>query len=282
LKIPGGVMTVVTGVAGSGKSSLINGVLTRLYPLAISINQSAITGSKRSNPASYLDILDPIRNLFAQANKVSNSLFSSNSAGACLECKGIGTITMDLAFMDPITTVCEQCQGKRFNDQVLKYHLRGKNIYEVLKMTIGEALVFFKEPAICGVLNKLYAVGLDYITLGQPLSSLSGGERQRIKLASELENNGRIYILDEPTTGLHLSDIAQLLGILNGLVDRQSTIIVIEHNLEVISQADWIIDVGPGAGKDGGQVVFEGTPEQLINYKDSVTGIFLKKHIENL
>lgn len=281
VKIPKGVMTVVTGVAGSGKSSLINGVLPRVYPETLCIDQSAITGSKRSNPATYTGIFDSIRNLFAKKNKVSNSLFSYNAEGGCPECKGIGMVTIDLAFMDPITSVCESCNGKRYKDKVLKYQLRGKNIWEVLKLTVADAKDFFQEPDIQPVLQKLYEVGLDYITLGQPLSSLSGGERQRIKLAAELENTGQIYVLDEPTTGLHMSDVDRLMGILNKLVDNGSTLIVIEHNLDVVCHADWVIDMGPGAGKEGGRVIFEGTPAQLVKNKDSATGVFLKKHIES-
>ena len=279
VKIPKGVLTVVTGVAGSGKSSLINGVLAKSNPEIISIDQSAISGSKRSNPATYTEIFDEIRHLFASANKVSASLFSFNSEGACPECRGIGTVTMELAFMDPITSICESCNGKRYSDKVLGYSLRGKNIYEVLKMTVADARQFFHEPEIQPVLQKLEEVGLYYITLGQPLNSLSGGERQRIKLATELDNSGQIYILDEPTTGLHTSDVDRLMEIFNRLVDSGSTVIVIEHNLHVISQADWIIDMGPGAGKEGGRVLFEGVPEELLNFKDSATGIFLKRHI---
>jgi excinuclease UvrABC ATPase subunit len=279
VKIPKGVMTVVTGVAGSGKSSLINGVLPKVYPETLCIDQSAISGSKRSNPATYTGIFDSIRNLFAKKNKVSNSLFSYNGGGACPECRGIGSVTIDLAFMDPITSICESCNGKRYKDEVLKYQLRGKNIWEVLKLTVADAKDFFREPDIQPVLEKLYEVGLDYITLGQPLSSLSGGERQRIKLAAELENTGQIYVLDEPTTGLHMSDVNRLMGILNKLVDNGSTLIVIEHNLDVVSQADWVIDMGPGAGKEGGKVIFEGTPAQLVQNKTSATGVFLEKYL---
>lgn len=281
VKIPRGIMTVVTGVAGSGKSSLINGILPGVYPDIVSIDQSAITGSRRSNPATYTNIFDAIRNLFAHANKVSASLFSYNAEGACPECKGIGTVTMDLAFMDPVTSMCELCNGKRYTDEVLQYRLKGKNIYEVLRLTVAEAADFFEEPDIRPVLEKLNEVGLNYITLGQPLSSLSGGERQRIKLAAELENSGRIYVMDEPTTGLHLSDTDRLLAIFTRMVNNGSTLIVIEHNLHVISQADWIIDLGPGAGKEGGKIMFEGTPAQLMKQKKSATGVFLKKHLES-
>jgi len=279
VKIPKGVMTVVTGVAGSGKSSLINGVLPKVYPETLCIDQSAISGSKRSNPATYTGIFDVIRNLFAKKNKVSSSLFSYNGGGACPECKGIGMVTIDLAFMDPITSICESCNGKRYKEEVLQYRLRGKNIWEVLKLTVAEAKDFFQEQDIQPVLQKLCEVGLDYITLGQPLSSLSGGERQRIKLAAELENTGQIYVLDEPTTGLHMSDVDRLMGILNRLVDNGSTLIVIEHNLDVVKVADWVVDLGPEGGEGGGRVIFEGTPAQLIKKQDSATGMFLAKHI---
>ncbi|SEW51313.1 ATP-binding cassette domain-containing protein [Chitinophaga arvensicola] len=277
--IPEGVFTVVTGVAGSGKSSLINGVLPRLYPDIVCINQHALAGSVRSNPATYTGIADQIRSLFARANKVSAGLFTSNGEGACPACKGLGVTSMDLAFMDAVVTTCEVCQGRRFKDNVLGYTLRGKSIDEVLKLNVEEASQFFSEEDIVNVLQRLHEVGLDYLTLGQPLDSLSGGERQRIKLATELENTGNVYILDEPTTGLHLSDVDNLIALLNRLVDNGSTVIAIEHNLDVISQADWIIDMGPGAGRDGGKVVFEGTPAALINDKNSLTGIFLKKYI---
>ncbi|UCJ10307.1 excinuclease ABC subunit UvrA [Chitinophaga pendula] len=279
VSIPAGVMTVVTGVAGSGKSSLINGMLPELYPDTIFIDQSAIRGSKRSNPATYTGLLDPIRDLFAKANKVSASLFSANSEGACPACKGLGLTYTDLAFMDPIVTTCEVCNGRRFTPAVLKHRLRGKDISEVLEMSIGAAREFFTEVLMQPTLQRLGAVGLDYLTLGQPLHTLSGGERQRIKLANELENTGQIYVLDEPTTGLHMSDVARLTGLMNRLVDNGSSVIVIEHNLDVISQADWIIDMGPGAGRDGGQVVFEGTPSALLRHKTSLTGRFLKRYL---
>ncbi|WP_436488776.1 ATP-binding cassette domain-containing protein [Chitinophaga sp. ARDCPP14] len=277
--IPKGVLTVVTGVAGSGKSSLINGVLPRLYPDIVCINQHALAGSVRSNPATYTGISDVIRQLFARTNKVSAGLFTFNGEGACPACKGLGVTSLDLAFMDAVVTTCEVCHGKRFTDNVLGYTLRGKNIDEVLKLNVEEAIQFFTEEEVVRVLHRLHEVGLDYLTLGQPLDSLSGGERQRIKLAAELENTGNIYILDEPTTGLHLSDVANLTGLLNRLVDNGSTVIAIEHNLDVISQADWIVDMGPGAGRQGGKVIFEGTPADLIKDKSSQTGIFLKKYI---
>ncbi|TCC96965.1 ATP-binding cassette domain-containing protein [Pedobacter hiemivivus] len=282
VKIPKSVMTVITGVAGSGKSSLANGILTKLYPESIVIDQSAIIGSKRSNTATYSRMFDVIRELFAIENRVSSSLFSSNSEGACLVCKGLGEITLDLAFMDPITTVCEECNGQRYRDEVLKYRLKGKNIYEVLKLTVLEALVFFRnKEAIYPILKKLDEVGLEYLTLGQPLSSLSGGERQRIKLALNMESKGQIYIMDEPTTGLHMSDVDRLLKIFNKIINEGSTLIIIEHNLAIISQADYIIDIGPDAGKDGGKIVFSGLPKDIIHCKTSYTGLYLNKYISS-
>ncbi|UUZ97212.1 excinuclease ABC subunit UvrA [Paenibacillus sp. P25] len=280
VRIPQGVMTVVTGVAGSGKSTLINGVLPVHYPEAVYIDQSAIRGSKRSNPATYTGILDSIRSLFAQSNRVSPSLFSFNSSGACPECKGLGITYTDLAFMDPVVSRCEVCQGRRFTDEVLGLTLRGKNISEVLNMRIAEAGSFFHEETIRPVLQRLTDVGLDYIQLGRPLNTLSGGELQRLKLAAELENSGRIYVFDEPTTGPHMSDVARLIGLLNRLVDQGGTVVVIEHNLDVISQADWIIDMGPGAGQEGGKVVFQGRPHELIQHESSITGFYLKQHVE--
>lgn len=278
VNIPKGVLTAVTGVAGSGKSSLVNGVLPEFYPEAVFIDQSAIRATKRSNPATYTGILDPIRSLFAKANRVSASLFSFNSEGACPECKGLGKTYIDLAFMDPIVSVCEVCQGHRFTADVLKHTLQGKHIGDVLAMNVAEAKEFFRDEQIRPVLERLSDVGLDYITLGQPLSTLSGGEVQRIKLAAEMESGGQIYVFDEPTTGLHMSDVARLIGLLNRLVDKGSTVIVIEHNMDVICQADWIIDLGPGAGHEGGQVIFEGTPEGLIDCPHSVTGQYVQKH----
>ena len=278
--IPKGVMTVVTGVAGSGKSTLINHVLPKFYPETIFIDQKPIQTSKRSNIATFTGIFDVIRRLFSKANNVKPALFSFNSQGACPNCKGLGVTYTDLAFMDTVVNVCEVCQGDRFIDEALGYKLRGKSISEVLNMTVDEALGFFYEKEISTTLKRLADVGITYITLGQPLNTLSGGELQRVKLADELESNGNIYVLDEPTTGLHMSDISQLLKILNRLVEQGSTVIVIEHNLDVISQADWIIDLGPFAGQNGGKVMFEGLPNDLINCNSSITGQYLKKYIK--
>ncbi|HSX01864.1 MAG TPA: excinuclease ABC subunit UvrA [Candidatus Saccharimonadia bacterium] len=275
ISIPQKVLTVVAGVAGSGKSSLIHGALAAQHPAAVTIDQGAIHTSKRSTPASFAGILDPIRQLFAAANQVDAALFSFNSKGACPECKGTGVTSTDLAFMDPIVTVCEVCQGKRFTDETLGYKLHGKSIYDVLLMSVDEALVFFNAPEITGALEQMRVVGIGYLSLGQPLDTLSGGERQRIKLALHLKQPASLYILDEPTTGLHMSDVDRLIGVLNSLVDAGSTVVVIEHNLEVIAQADWLIEVGPGAGHDGGQVIFEGTPAQMQRSSTSVTGSYL-------
>lgn len=279
IDIPKGVMTVITGVAGSGKSTLINGILPQLYPETILIDQKSIQTSKRSNIATFTGIFDIIRKLFAKKSGVSASLFSFNSQGACPACRGLGVTYTDLAFMDTIVTVCEECHGNRYTDKVLAYQLKGKNISDVLKMTVTEALEFFHEKEIVTVLKRLSDVGITYVSLGQPLSTLSGGELQRIKLASELENSGQIYVLDEPSTGLHMADIRQLLSVMNRLVEQNSTLIVIEHNLDIICQADWIIDIGPYAGQNGGKIMFAGLPKNLINCTDSLTGKYLKKYI---
>lgn len=277
--IPKGVMTVVTGVAGSGKSTLINGLLPKIYPETIFIDQGAIHASIRSNIATYTGIFDFIRNLFAKENNVKSSLFSFNSEGACPECKGLGVTYTDLAFMDTVISTCEVCEGNRFTDKVLDFKFRGKNISQVLKMTVAEAIDFFKEDEIYLVLKRLADVGIDYITLGQPLNTLSGGELQRLKLAAQLDSKGNIYVLDEPTTGLHISDITKLVAIMNRLVNQGSTLIVIEHNLDVMAQADWIIDLGPEAGENGGRIMFEGEPKDIINNENSITGKYLKRYI---
>lgn len=279
--IPLGVMTAVTGVAGSGKSSLISYALPQVYPEVIKVNQGAITATGRSTPATYLGFMDEIRKLFANSNNVDAGYFSFNSNGACPTCKGRGVIVTELAFMDPIVTVCEECEGKRFSKEALAFTLHGKNIIEVLNMTVQEGIDFFKEPRIRKDLKALRHVGLEYMTLGQPLSTLSGGERQRIKLAKEIYKKGNVFILDEPTTGLHMSDIDKLMKLFNEMVDKGNTIIVIEHNLDVVKQVDYVIDVGPYGGKDGGEILFSGTPQELIREgKNSMTAQCLRMDIE--
>ncbi|GLQ55988.1 excinuclease ABC subunit UvrA [Devosia nitrariae] len=270
--IPRGVLTAVTGVAGAGKSSLIQGCLPQAFPETIIIDQNLARGSRRSNTATYTGILDNVRKAFAKANGVAASLFSANSKGACPDCNGLGLIFTDLAHLDPMATVCETCGGKRFTEEVLAYDLRGKSISDVYDCSVSDAVAFFTEPAIARTLKGLEDVGLGYLTLGQPLSTLSGGERQRLKLAAELGKKGNIYVLDEPTTGLHMNDVDTLIGLFDRLVDQGSTVIVIEHNLDVISRADWVIDLGPGAGHDGGTVVFEGVPAELAKATHSLTG----------
>ncbi len=270
--IPRGVLTAVSGVAGSGKSSLIQGCLPLAYPDTIIIDQNLARGSRRSNTATYTGILDAVRKAFAKANAVEAALFSANSKGACPDCNGLGVIYTDLAHLDPMVTTCETCEGKRFLPEVLAHHLRGKSIAEVYEMSVSDAVAFFTEPAIAKILGGLDDVGLGYLTLGQPLSTLSGGERQRLKLAAELGKKGNIYVLDEPTTGLHMNDVDTLIGLFDRLVDAGSTVIVIEHNLDVISRADWVIDLGPGAGLDGGRVQFEGVPADLVKAGHSLTG----------
>ncbi|HEX6480666.1 MAG TPA: excinuclease ABC subunit UvrA [Ktedonobacteraceae bacterium] len=274
--IPTGVLTVVTGVAGSGKSSLIHQVFLRQHPHAVVIDQSAVGTSTRSNPATYTGIMDDIRTAFATANKVSPSLFSFNSKGACENCQGLGVVYTDLAFLDEVKMPCEVCGGKRFKDEVLTYKLNGKSITDVLAMSVQQALDYFNIKEGVRTLKAMSDVGLDYLTLGQPLSTLSGGECQRIKLATELHKKGSIYVMDEPTTGLHMSDISHLMTVINRLVDTGNTVIVIEHNLDVIKNADWIIDMGPEGGNKGGRVIFEGTPKQLLGAKHSLTGAALK------
>lgn len=273
--IPVGVLTVVTGVAGSGKSSLILQTFVRQHPDAIVIDQTAVSANSRSNPATYTGILDDVRKAFAKENDVSASLFSFNSEGACENCNGLGAIEIDLGFLDSVKTPCEVCEGRRFKDEVLTYRLNGKSITEVLEMTVQEALEFFDIAKVTDKLQAMADVGIGYLTLGQPLSTLSGGECQRIKLASELHKKGSIYIMDEPTTGLHMSDISLLLAIMNRLVDAGNTVVVIEHNLDVIRNADWIIDMGPEGGSKGGQVIFEGTPQALLGTEHSLTGHYL-------
>jgi excinuclease UvrABC ATPase subunit len=281
--VPLGVLTVVTGVAGSGKSSLIHGSVSGRDGV-VSIDQTAIRGSRRSNPATYTGLLDPIRTAFAKANGVKPALFSANSEGACPTCNGAGVIYTDLAMMAGVATTCEDCEGKRFQASVLEYHLGGRDISEVLAMSVTEATAFFgagkaRTPAAHAILDRLADVGLGYLSLGQPLTTLSGGERQRLKLATQMGEKGGVYILDEPTTGLHLADVQQLLALLDRLVDSGKSVIVIEHHQAVMAHADWIIDLGPGAGHDGGRIVFEGTPAALIAKRSTLTGQHLAAYV---
>jgi excinuclease UvrABC ATPase subunit len=280
LDVPLGVFVAVTGVAGSGKSSLIHGCLPRTDPSVTVIDQSAIRGSRRSNPATYTGILEPIRKAFASANGVKPALFSANSEGACPACKGLGLIYTDLAFMAGVVSVCEVCEGRRFTDEVLGYQLRGRNIAEVLDMSVEEAQAFFTEKPAKIMLDRLADVGLGYISLGQMLNTLSGGERQRLKLAIEMSGDAEVYVLDEPTSGLHMNDVDNLIGLLDRIVDGGRTVIVIEHNLDVVARADWVIDLGPGAGHDGGRVIFEGPPGELVAAKGSLTGEHLRRRLE--
>jgi len=281
--IPLGVLVVVTGVAGSGKSSLVHGSIPPSAGVA-SVDQTAIRGSRRSNPATYTGLLDPIRKAFAKANDVKPALFSANSAGACPTCNGAGVIYTELGVMATVESTCEECEGKRFQAQVLEYRLGGRNIAEVLAMSVSEAEGFFgsgeaRTPAAHRILDRLADVGLGYLTLGQPLTTLSGGERQRLRLANQMAEKGGIYVLDEPTTGLHLADVQQLLGLLDRLVDAGTSVIVIEHHQSVMAHADWIIDLGPGAGHDGGRVVFEGTPADLVAARSTLTGEHLAAYV---
>jgi excinuclease UvrABC ATPase subunit len=278
--VPLGVLVAVTGVAGSGKSSLIHGCLPRTDPSVTVIDQSAIRGSRRSNPATYTGILDPIRTAFAKANGVKPALFSANSEGACPGCNGLGKTYTSLGFMAEVVSVCEVCEGRRYTDDVLEYRLRDRNIVEVLAMPVEEARDFFTERPVRIMLERLADVGLGYVSLGQELDTLSGGERQRLKLAIEMSGDTEVYVLDEPTTGLHLQDVDNLIGLLDRLVDDGRTVIVIEHNLDVIARADWVIDLGPGAGHDGGQVVFEGPPAELASADGTLTGLHLRRRLE--
>ncbi|SFR89533.1 excinuclease ABC, A subunit [Dyella sp. OK004] len=288
--IPLGVLCVITGVAGSGKSSLVHGSLPQQKAAAgagvVSIDQGAIRGSRRSNPATYTGLLDPIRTAFAKTNGVKPALFSANSEGACPTCNGAGVIYTDLAMMAGVATLCEECEGKRFQAEVLKYKFGGKDISQVLAMPVTEAEAFFAAgkaatPAAHKILERLVDVGLGYLSLGQPLTTLSGGERQRLKLATHMGEKGGVYILDEPTTGLHLADVEQLLGLLDRLVGAGKSVIVIEHHQAVMAHADWIIDLGPGAGHDGGRIVFEGTPADLVAARATLTGKHLAAYVGN-
>ena len=281
--IPLGVLVVVTGVAGSGKSSLIHGSVAGRDGVVV-IDQGAIRGSRRSNPATYTGLLEPVRKAFAKANGVRPALFSANSEGACPTCNGAGVVYTDLAMMAGVATPCETCEGKRFQAEVLEYRLGGRNIAEVLAMPVSEAREFFatgeaRTPAAHAILNRLEDVGLGYLSLGQPLTTLSGGERQRLKLATRMGDKGGIYVLDEPTTGLHLADVEQLLGLLDRLVDSGTSVVVIEHHQAVMAHADWIIDLGPGAGHDGGRVVFTGPPSALVEARSTLTGQHLADYV---
>ncbi|HEV3320286.1 MAG TPA: excinuclease ABC subunit UvrA, partial [Solirubrobacteraceae bacterium] len=285
--IPLGVLVVVTGVAGAGKSSLIGGSVSERDGV-VSVDQAAIKGSRRSNPATYTKLLDPIRKAFAKANGVKPALFSANSEGACPNCNGAGVVYTDLAMMAGVATTCEECEGKRFEASVLEYRLGGRDISEVLAMSVTEAKEFFgageaKTPAAHKILDRLLDVGLGYLTIGQPLTTLSGGERQRLKLATRMAEQGEVYVLDEPTTGLHLADVQQLLGLLDRLVDSGKSVIVVAHHQAVMAHADWIVDLGPGAGHDGGEIVFEGTPADLVAGREgsalSLTGEHLAAYV---
>jgi excinuclease UvrABC ATPase subunit len=281
--IPLGVLVVVTGVAGSGKSSLVHGSIPAAAGV-VSVDQGAIRGSRRSNPATYTGLLDPIRNAFAKANGVSAALFSANSDGACPNCNGAGVIYTDLAMMAGVATTCEVCEGKRFEASVLDYRFGDRDISEVLAMSVNEAEEFFgtgkaRTPAAHAILERLADVGLGYLSIGQPLTTLSGGERQRLKLATHMADKGGLYVLDEPTAGLHLADVEQLLGLLDRLVDSGKSVIVISHHQAVMAHADWIIDLGPGAGHDGGRIVFEGTPADVVAARSTLTGEHLAAYI---
>jgi excinuclease UvrABC ATPase subunit len=281
--IPLGVLVVITGVAGSGKSSLVHGSIPASAGV-VSIGQAAIRGSRRSNPATYTGLLDPIRKAFAKANGVTPALFSANSEGACPNCNGAGVIYTDLAMMAGVATTCEECEGKRFEASVLDYHLGGRDISEVLAMSVNQAQEFFgagqaRTPAAHAILGRLADVGLGYLSLGQPLTTLSGGERQRLKLATHLADKGGMYVLDEPTAGLHLADVEHLLGLLDRLVEDGKSVIVVEHHQAVMAHADWIIDLGPGAGHDGGEIVFEGTPADLVAARSTLTGQHLAAYV---
>ncbi|MFC9606779.1 ATP-binding cassette domain-containing protein [Streptomyces niveus] len=276
--IPTGVLSVITGVAGSGKSSLIHGYLSNRDGVVVA-DQSPIRGSRRSNPATYTGLLSPIRTAFAKANGVKAALFSANSEGACPNCNGLGLVYTDLAMMAGVASVCEECEGKRFTPQVLTYRLNGRNISEVLSMSVAEAYDYFPGGQAHAILGRLNDVGLSYLRLGQPLNTLSGGERQRLKLAIQMAEKSSVYILDEPTTGLHMADVDKLLALLDRLVDAGNTVIVIEHHQAVMAHADWLVDLGPGGGHDGGQIVFTGTPADLVAHSDTVTARHLREYV---
>ncbi|MEU5974560.1 excinuclease ABC subunit UvrA [Streptomyces sp. NPDC047315] len=277
---PVGVLTAVTGVAGSGKSTLVSEVFTGAHPEAVVIDQSAITASSRSTPATFLGVMDTVRKVFARAAGVAPKLFSFNSAGACDECSGRGVIHTDLAFMDPVTTTCPRCEGRRFKEEVLRHRVAGRSIVDVLDMTAAQAAGFFEDEAVRRKLAALDDVGLTYLSLGQPLSSLSGGERQRLKLATQLHRTGSTYVLDEPTTGLHMADVDTLVTLLDRLVDAGNSVICVEHNMDVVKRADWIVDLGPDGGKHGGELVFAGTPAALLEHPKSFTARHLRRDLD--
>jgi excinuclease UvrABC ATPase subunit len=281
--VPLGVLCVITGVAGSGKSSLIHGSVS-VRDGVVAVDQTPIRGSRRSNPATYTGMLDSIRKAFAKANNVNPALFSANSEGACPSCNGAGVIFVELGFMDTAATPCEDCGGKGFASSVLQYTFGERTIADVMSMPVSDALGFFGEgetriAAAARILQRVSDVGIGYLTLGQPLTTLSGGERQRLKLAIQMGQTGDVYVLDEPTSGLHLADVDHLLGLLDQLVDSGTSVIVIEHHQAVMAHADWIIDLGPGAGHDGGQVVFEGTPADLVADRSTLTGQHLAEYL---
>ncbi|MBQ1892539.1 MAG: ATP-binding cassette domain-containing protein, partial [Clostridia bacterium] len=276
---PKAVLTAVTGVAGSGKSSLMRYEFPQSYPGAIVIDQKPIGTSIRSTPATYTGVMDEIRRVFARENGVGAGWFSFNSEGGCPVCRGTGQISYDMAFAEPVTITCEECGGRRYNPTALSYRYKGMNIEDVMALTIGQAYEFFDSAKIKKLLESMIGVGLDYLTLGQPTSTLSGGEIQRVKLASELHKKGQVYVLDEPSIGLHSKDTELLLALLRRLVAGGNTVVMIEHRPEMIAQADWIIDMGPGGGSDGGEIVFEGTPEELVRCDKSKTGRALREMI---
>ncbi|MFD5479233.1 ATP-binding cassette domain-containing protein [Streptomyces hawaiiensis] len=279
-RFPAGVLTAVTGVAGSGKSTLV-GEFTAAHDEAVVVDQSSIGISGRSTPATYLGIMDTVRKIFARGTGAEAGFFSFNSSGACGTCEGRGIIYTDLAFMDPVTTTCHDCEGRRFKEEVLRLTVKGSSIADVLEMTAEQALGFFEDTGVRRRLRALRDVGLTYLTLGQPLSTLSGGERQRIKLATRLHRTGAVYVLDEPTTGLHMADVEGLIALLDRLVDSGNTVVVVEHNLDVIARADWVIDLGPDGGRDGGEIIFEGTPRQLLAAERSFTGEHLRRAVRS-
>lgn len=276
VSIPKGVLTVITGVAGSGKSSLIKGELIKQNPEIVLVDQSAVFATSRSNLATYSGMMDEIRKVFAKENNVSASLFSYNSEGACESCKGTGVIETEISFMENTKVVCDDCEGKRFKGEVLEYKLNGKSIIEVLEMTVSEAISFFKEKKIDKILAGLEEMGIGYLTLGQPLDTLSGGECQRLKLANELHKKSNVYVMDEPSTGLHMSDIENFVGIVENIIKNGNTVIIIEHNIDIIKQADWIVDIGLEGGSKGGEVLFEGVPQDLIGCEKSLTSKYIK------